>query len=97
MKIVVDFGCDADIIDCPEQIIDDLDNLRNRFIDWLFDEKNDHSYWMYENGEKHGCCYRSEAFIEWLNKYILTDSEYKVELIESAVLSWDKSLPKTGF
>ena len=49
--------------------------------------------WYYKNGEKFGCCYRSEAFVEWLNKFILFDSIDKVEVIETNVTEFDTSLP----
>lgn len=67
MKVVVTFGLDADIIQCPEYIIGNLIEYRDKFTDWLFDKDNNHPYWFYKNGEKVGCCYRSEAFAEWLN------------------------------
>lgn len=92
MKIVVQFG-DADIIDCPVDISDNLMEYRIQFLKWLFDKQNHHSYWVYKNGEKYGCCYRSEAFVKWLNCFVLHNSAIKVKILESYVTTWDKSLP----
>ena len=58
MKVVVTFDLDADIIDCPEDIIDNLIEYKDKFLNWLFDKKNNHPYWLYINGEKVGCYYR---------------------------------------
>ncbi|ACL21998.1 hypothetical protein Dhaf_3985 [Desulfitobacterium hafniense DCB-2] len=97
MKIVIQFCVDADIIDCPVDISDSLIEYRNKFIDWLYDKQNNHSYWIYKNGEKYGCSYRSEAFVEWLNKFVLSNSLVKAKVLESNVKNWDNSLLSTGF
>jgi hypothetical protein len=97
MKVIIDFYEDADIIECPENIVGSLMDYREKFLEWLFDKQNEHSYWYYKNGEKFGCCYRSEAFVEWLNKFILFDSLDKVEVIETNVTELDKSLPFVSF
>ena len=97
MKVVVTFGVDADIIDCPEEIIDDLIEYRDEFTTWLFDKQNNHSYWFYINGERVGCCYRSEPYVEWINTFILDNSLRKVKVLESSVKNWDKNLPSIFF
>lgn len=95
--MVLKFCIDADIIDCPEHILDKLPEYQNQFTDWLFDKNNDHPYWFYINGEKMGCCYRSEAFVNWLNEFILKDSQYKAKILEKEINSWDGSLPMILF
>lgn len=97
MKVVVTFDIDVDIIDCPKEVVDNLEDYRDKFLKWLFDKQNDHSYWLYENGKKNCCCYRSEAFVEWLNSNILTNSLIKARLLESSVMKWDKKLPSLSF
>jgi hypothetical protein len=71
----------ADVIDIPEHILANIENVQNLFFKWLFDKSNDHNYWVYENGKKKYCSYRSEAFVEWLNDYLLKDSMEKAYLI----------------
>lgn len=34
-----DEGKDADIIELPELVIDDLEELQERFLRWMFDKK----------------------------------------------------------
>jgi hypothetical protein len=97
MEIVVRFCIDADIIDCPVDILNNLTEYRKQFIDWLFDKENNHSYWIYKNGKQYGCCYRSEAFVEWLNNFVLPNSVIKAKVLESKVVSWDKNLPTVFF
>ena len=97
MKVVVTFGVNADIIDCPDDIVDNLIEYKGRFINWLFDKQTNHSYWRYKNGEKFGCCYRSEAFAEWLNSFVLNNSLIKVKVLESSVNNWNENLPSVFF
>ncbi|ADD03142.1 conserved hypothetical protein [Thermoanaerobacter italicus Ab9] len=97
MKVVIQFCIDADIIDCPEHVIDRLTYYQNEFIDWLFDKKNDHPYWVIENGKKILCCYRSEAFVEWLNRFVLKDSPQKAAVVEKEITTWDENLPLIFF
>ncbi len=85
IKVLVQFDLDADIIECPNWIIKDLELHQQSFNEWLFDEMNDHSYWVYENGEKYGCCYRSNAFVEWLNRFILKECDDKAFVIDKQV------------
>jgi hypothetical protein len=44
MKVAVVFDYNADIIDCPEVIVNRLVEYSAKFIDWLFDKRNEHSY-----------------------------------------------------
>jgi hypothetical protein len=97
VKVVVEFDCDADIIDCPDNIIDNLIDYSDLFLKWLFDKNNNHSYWMYEDGNKYGGSYRSEAFVEWLNIFILGDLEDKAKVLERCIYNWDHTLPTISF
>lgn len=85
MKVLVEFCLDMDIIECPDWIVEELPTYQIRFQEWLFNKENNHSYWMYKNGEKNGCRYRSKAFVEWLNEFVLHDYEEKASVIEECV------------
>lgn len=97
MKVVLDFDDSADIIDCPSFIVDDIINYQINFIDWLNDESNNHCYWNYTNGRKNGVSFRCEAFVEYLNRYILNRSNDKASIIDLNTNTYDKSLPKIKF
>ena len=74
MQLIINFGPDCDIVDVPEIVIEKLGDYDIQFQKWLRDKSIDHDYWVYdEKGEKFGCRFRSEAFVEWLNKYPLKD------------------------
>ena len=53
----------------------------NDFYKWLYDRKNDHGYWK-DLGGVGGVCYTEEAFISWLNSFVIKTSE-KAVLVET--------------
>jgi len=85
MQIIVRFDMDGDIIDVPQIIADNITKYQDEFLEWLFNDENDHEYWFYENGEKFGCSYRSEAFVGWLNEYPLKEIPEKATVSSSGV------------
>lgn len=85
VKIRVDFSTDADIIECPKWIVPELESYQANFLEWLFDKKNNHAYWVYKNGEKYACRYRSQAFVEWINMFVLQDNLEKSSVLEVCV------------
>lgn len=87
IKVLVEFCIDADIIECPDWIVKDLGLYQTRFREWLSDENNDHSYWCYKNGKKVGSSFRSDAFVEWLNKFVLYNQSEKSKVLEECVSS----------
>jgi hypothetical protein len=62
---------DADVLDVPDDSAVELVRLQSTFHKWLFNEANEHPFWLFKNGKKSGCCYRGEAFVYWLNNYCL--------------------------
>ncbi len=97
MKVVLEFCINSDIIECPNNIIKDIKKYQLDFFDWLFDENNDHSYWTYEDGKKEGCCYRSDAFVEYLNTFVLSESDEKAVIIEQETNDYPKDVPCLNF
>lgn len=85
MKVLVSFCIDVDIMECPDLSLKELQIYQGKFLDWLFDKKNDHAYWMYHKGKKHGCSYRSQAFVEWLNTFVFQDTSEKASVLEECV------------
>lgn len=92
MKVIINFCIDADLIECPDELTGKISEYRNQFLDWLGDEKNDHAYWHYVNGQKIGNCFRSDAFVEWLNTFILSSRAKKARVLEEKITDWDKHL-----
>lgn len=78
----------ADIVYIPEAILD-IEELQNDFFRWLFDKKNEHQYWVIVNGEKKMCQYGTQAFIEWINNTVLSESIDKSCIIKENSKSWN--------
>lgn len=76
----------VDIIDIPERIFQDIEDLQQSFFKWIFNKSNDHKYWVLgDNGEKIYCSYCVDAFIEWLNEYTIHDMEEKARCVQMNV------------
>ena len=85
MKLLVQFDVNADVIDVPQSVVEQKDLYRSRFYKWLSNESVRHSYWVtFQNGSR-GLRFRSEAFVQWLNKKILRDSEEKAVIVRQYV------------
>ena len=85
MLLLVVFGPSGDIIDVPQSVIENVMKYRNEFFEWLYDKSIDHKYWWYENGEKCGCHFRSEAFVEWLNANPLRETQEKAKVTSNCL------------
>ena len=85
MQMFVEFDINADIIDVPQSVIDNREDLRSRFLKWLYDKSVKHKYWHTFKDGSRGVMYRSDAFVEWLNKKVLSDSEQKAAIVEQHV------------
>lgn len=86
MKIFCTFDCYADILEVPEEVGCRIKKYRNKFLDWLYDRKNHHGYWVkLDNGNGkavYGVQYGSDAFVDWLNKKVLKGKEPRAVVIE---------------
>ena len=92
MILVLQFDYDADIIDVPQIVIDNRNQLQKRFLNWLYDRKSKHCYWK-KTQYGWGVIYRSDAFIEWLNK-----KKYApVTIVKEHVYEYDPNLPTLFF
>lgn len=101
MKMIVEFDLDVDIIDVPQSVIDRKDQLRSRFLKWLYDESIKHKYWVEtkdSTGRKiRGLRYRSDAFVEWLNKKALSKTGEIAVILASRISEYPEDLPKIFF
>lgn len=92
MLLIILFDYDADLIDVPI-LINDMEKYQNLFFEWLFNKSIDHVYWLYKDGEKYGCSYRSEAFVDWLNNNPLKHSKEKAKIVLQFINEYNKELP----
>lgn len=84
---------DADIIEVPNHIGNNIEKYQAEFDKWIYNKENDHPFWTYKNGKKYGVCYRSNAFVYWLNNIILVGSKYKASIVDSFLQKYDTKLP----
>lgn len=84
MKVNIFFDNDecADVIIVPDNV-ENIEEIQLDFFKWLFDKKNNHKYWVYEDGEKKYCSYGVDAFVEWLNCTVLKNSVEKASIFKS--------------
>lgn len=98
MKLVLQFDMDADIIDVPQSVLDQKDTLSDKFLTWIYNKQSNHKYWVKMQGDKkYGVQYRSDAFIEWLNRYFLKNSEEKATLLTEHICDYPDDLPTLYF
>lgn len=101
MKLVLEFDLDADMIEVPQSVIDQRELLQKRFCKWLYDPQTRHKYWVTmrdSSGKTYtGVKYRSDAFVEWLNKKVLTEKTGKAYVIEEHLPEYAADLPKLQF
>lgn len=91
MQMIVEFDISADLIEVPEWVVRDRERLRQRFLKWLMGYEGSRRY------RKGGCyCYRSDAFVYWLNKKVLRDGE-RAQVLEVGLGDWDRDLPAIFF
>ena len=80
-KIVVEMTYDADIIQVPDEVEKKLKQIQHKFDEWIHDKETDHKYWNYKDGKKYCPEFRGDAFVEYLNKVILINSEEKAKVV----------------
>lgn len=70
-KIVVEMTFDADIIEIPKELVHDLIKIQEEFDEWIHDKSVNHSYWIYKHNKKYCPCFRGDAFVEYINNFVL--------------------------
>ena len=101
MKMVIQFDIDADIIEVPEYVVNNRELMKRRFWKWLSDKSIKHKYWITvtdRSGKKYTALrYRSDAFVEWLNKKVLMDSDQKAYIVEEHIWDYPEDMPSIFF
>ena len=78
----------ADIIYLPDLGLS-VDDLQEKFFNWLFDRNNNHKYWIMVDGEKKACKYGVDAFIEWFNNIYINNNSVMAYMIKENAEQWD--------
>jgi len=100
MLLVIEFDLDADMIDVPQSVIDNKDALRRKFVRWMH-SKNNHQYrkaYTDKNGKKfYGVEYRSDAFVDWLNRKVLYNANEQATVLKQQVSEYPCDAPSLFF
>ena len=89
---------DADLVIVPDFVADDLLTYQKKFLKWIEKKSNNHGYWTRKFG-KLILAYDGEAFVKWLNEYIIENENEKAEITKKEFLpsEEDMKLPKIYF
>lgn len=96
-KVVIEMTYDADIILVPDEIEQNIKKIQEQFDDWIHDKANDHPFWVYKHREKYCPCFRGDAFVYYLNTYIIQDKSKEACVLEMEVTDYDKELTSIWF
>ncbi|OLS35569.1 hypothetical protein [Bacillus sp. MRMR6] len=93
MIIRFDFGEEhIQYISCATKVGRKINRIRRDFENWIFDEKKNKKYWLYEEGEKYCPSYDTDAIIDWLNNVKFKKGTAKAKLISLPKLKVKKTL-----
>lgn len=81
----------VDIVNIPDEVAENLDEVVSEFYKWMFDKTNNHKYWVIEENKKKYCSYTTEAFIDWINEFITKEEKATIIAISSRQI--DETLP----
>lgn len=74
-EIIINWTYYYDKIVCPSFVVDNLENYQTKFDAWISNPVNKHEYWeCLEDGEM-ALSFDTDAFVNWLNDYVIIDDE----------------------
>ena len=98
MLIMIKHDYYNDLINVPDSIAKNIKKYQNKFDKWLHDKSNNHPFWETDKfGKKLAAITSSEAFIYWINEFVLSDSKQKAVLYEENTNVYDELIPKIWF
>lgn len=80
---------DVDILDIPKDVVQNIKKTQKDFDKWLYDKSNKLT-WDKKQGS---FCFRGDAFVYWLNEFVLKERKDKAFLVESQPAEYDHTLP----
>ena len=99
MRLLLEFDISADIIDVPQNVIDNREYYQKKFFNWLYNPLVKHRFRekAYDaDGHRFiAMHYRGDAFVEYLNLKVLKKEPYQASIVEEYVHNFEK-LKKEG-
>lgn len=99
MRILLNWTYSSDVVECPQEIAENLQYYQLEFDKWLQNRENQHGYWTTDGfGNEWGLEFGSDAFVMWLNENILINEE-KAVIVQTAIVPSleEKKLPHINF
>ena len=94
MLVNLVFDYYTDVINVPDEIGTQIKKYQKKYDKWLYNKDNNHQYWEKdEYGKKLGVGICSDAFVYWLNSFVLNDGEQKAVVLKRNLQEYDSSLP----
>jgi hypothetical protein len=97
VKVGFDYEDDLEYIKCSAKVGRNINQLQKDFFKWLYNRENNHPYWEVfgedeEGNVIYGVCYRTDAFVYWLNKVRFNKGKSVARLIENPNLPPKKTI-----
>ena len=89
-KILLLWDYDADMIECPQDIADNVYKYQHEFDLWLYSPDSKHDCLTTDSEGNLAFCFDGETFLNWLNTTVLANSEEKARFIKRGFVP-DKS------
>ena len=84
MLVNVVFTFNYDLIDVPKDIANNIKKYQLQCDKWLFDKNNNHNFWIRRgSNKKYAVNTCSEAFVYYLNTFVLKNSNGVASVVES--------------
>ncbi len=98
-KILLNWTCDADLIECPDYVANNLKKYQIEFDKWISNPENKHGYWSRDSEGGIALCFNGDAFLNWLNENVIINNEEKAFFLkrEYQPCKSEKKLPKINF
>lgn len=98
-EILLYWGWDADLIECPQFIAENLCMYQRQFDKWLSNPNNNHNYWRKDNEGELGLAFDGTAFLEWLNSVVLVNEKEKAHFVKREFVpeKAELNLPRINF
>lgn len=94
IKVMFEGNGDYDYVYSPNNLKIKKNQIKESFYRWIDESDEEHPFWCYENNKRVGLCFRGDAIVYWINKYLLIneyskDKAYLIESFSSKSIDYD--------
>ncbi len=100
-RIMLYWGYDADIVECPESIAENLSHYQREFDKWRVEcRRKAGGYHISDEEAELGISFNADTFVDWLNAAPLKGGKDKARIVKRdyyPLPSEVKNMPKINF